>query len=144
MLKKLIEKHKQKQTEKILNKPAFRLCDLYVGEIVFYKKCEKVGTEKYDHHYREVKKFAFLYEIGYGKYRHIVSSQDLCELGGYNSIIGDYAVHKVRKFEEAFPLYMRKNNLKPNSKVSLKFIYENEKSINEELAPNQKLNDLFQ
>ncbi len=143
MFKKLIEQHKQKQYEKIMNKPEFKLGDLLVGEIVLYKKCEKVGPGKYDHHYREVKKFAFFYETNSHEYCHIISGQKLTKMGDYNSIIGDYAVHNIRHFKEAFPLFMRKHNLKPNSKVSLRFIYENEKSMNEELAPDQKVVDLF-
>ena len=145
MFDKLIKSIKQRKEEKeaiklekIMNKPEFRLCDLYVGEIVFYKKCENVGLGIVDHRYREVKKFAFFYKIDYEKYRHIVSNQELCELGSYNSIIGDYAVLNVRKFEEAFPLFMRKHNLKPNSKVSFNFIRNNEKDMNTELAPDQK------
>lgn len=150
MLKKLFEMLKQRKEEKeaiklekIMNKPEFRLCDLYVGEIVFYKKREDVGLGKVDHHYRKVKKFAFFYEIGYNKYRHIISGQELYELGSYNSIIGDYAVHKIRPFNEVFPLFMRKHDLKSNSKVSLNFIIKNENEINAELAPEQEVIDLF-
>ena len=144
MIKKLIEKHKQKQLKKIMNTAVYQLEDLYVGEIVFYVKRECVGSDRFDHHYRIVKKFAFLYEIGYEKYRHVISAQPLIELGGYNSVIGDYAVHNVRKFQEVFPIYMRKNNLTPSSKVSLQFIIDGEKIMNEKYAFNQDVNELFQ
>mgnify|MGYP003299782288 CR=1 FL=1 len=54
MLKNFIKKLKQKKFEKIINKPEFKIGDLLVGEIVLYKKCEKVASGKYDHHYQEV------------------------------------------------------------------------------------------
>ena len=143
MFKKLIEKHKQNKDKKFLNKPSFKLGDLYVGEIVLYKNRKSAGLGKVDHYYEEIKKFAFFYEIGYNKYRHIISGQELFELGSHNSIIGDYAVHKIRPFNEVFPLFMRKHDLKSNSKVSLSFIIKNENEINSELAPEQEVIDLF-
>jgi len=60
MIKKLFEKHKQKKVEKQNNKPTFKLSDLYVGEIVFYKSRKNVGFGIVDHHYKIVKHFAFL------------------------------------------------------------------------------------
>lgn len=143
MFKKLIEQHKQKKFEKIMNKPEFKLGDLLVGEIVLYKKCEKIGPGKFDHHYREVKKFAFFYETNNHDYCHIISGQKLHIMGDYDSIIGDYAVHNIRPFKEAFPLFMRKHNLSDDSKVSYNFIITHEKEMNEQLNPNQKINELF-
>ena len=106
MFKKLIEKHKQKQYEKTMNKPEFKLGDLYVGEIVLYKQCEPIGFGTVNHHYSIAKKFAFLTETGYCKYCHIKSKQILTEMGAYKSIVGDYAVHNVKKFQETFGKYI--------------------------------------
>ena len=143
MLKKLVEKHKQKKLEKKLNKPEFKLDDLFVGEIVLYKDRKNIGFGTVDHHYSIAKKFAFLTEFRYCKYCHIKSKQILVEMGAYESIIGDYAVHNIKKFQEAFPLYMRKNNLTPSSKVSLKFIIDHEDEMNNQLDPDQKVIDMF-
>ena len=144
MFKKLIEKHKQKQLDKTLDKPVFTLGDLCVGEIVLFKKSEYIGFLTDRHYYRIAKKLAFLYETEYKKYRHIVSNQDLFEMGSYHSIIGDYAVHNVRKFQDTFPIFMRKHNFTPDTKVSLRFIIENEDKLNKELDENQEKNELFE
>ncbi len=70
MLKKLIEKLKQRKEEKeaiklekIMNKPEFRLCDLHVGEIVLYKKRKDIGLGKIDHYYEEVKNLHFFMKL---------------------------------------------------------------------------------
>lgn len=144
MLKKLIEKHKQKKFNKTLDKPVFTLSDLRVGEIVLFKKSEYIGFLTDRHYYRITKKVAFLYETEYKKYRHIVSNQDLFEMGSYHSIIGDYAVHNVRKFQDAFPIFMRNHNFTPDTKVSLRFIIKNEAKLNKELAEHIEVNELFE
>ncbi len=143
MFKKLIEKYKQKQNWKILNKEVFKLDDLYVGEIVLYKKREDVCFGKIDHHYSEIKKHAFFYKCGHQKYRHVISGQELSELGKYGSIVGDYAVHNLQKFEEVFPIFMRKYNLKPSSKVSLLFLIKGEENMNKEFKTIQENVELF-
>jgi len=144
MLKKLIEKHKQTKAIKEYRKPTYKLGDLYIGEIVLYKKCKNVGLGKVDHYYEIVKKFAFLIETGYQKYCHIKSGQTLIEMGGYHSVEGDFAVHRVRKFEKASPIYMRKNNLSSSHKVSKEFIVRYEEEMNKILAPEQIVDELFQ
>ena len=143
MFKKLLDRYREKKNEKILNKEIFKLDELYVGEIVLYKKCEDIGLGEVEHIYREIKKFAFFYECDYKKYRHIISGQELYVLGDYKSIIGDYAVHNLRKFEEVFPRFIRKHNLTLSSKVSLLFLIQGEENMNKELAPNQKSDELF-
>ena len=143
MLKKLIERFKKQAEERKRNKPEFRIGDLYVGEIVMYKNREYVGDGVFEHSYTIVKKYAILIETGYHKYCHIKSGELLTKMGAYDSTIGDYAVHRIRKFEKASPIYMRKNKLSPLTKVSRAFIEDFENSINELLAPNQKVDELF-
>lgn len=143
MLKKLYEQLKQKKVDKQNNKPRFKLGDLYVGEIVLYTDREDIGFgTRYDH-YNIVKKFAIFTETGYKKYCHIKSGQTLYEMGCYKSIVGDYAVHNVRKFEKALCIYMRKNKFTSSTKVSRVFIEENEDKINNELRPDMEIVDIF-
>ena len=68
----------------------------------------------------------------------------LYEMGSYKSVVGDYAVHNVRKFEKALCIYMRKNKFTSSTKVSRVFIEENETKINLELNPDQEINEIFQ
>ena len=144
MLKKLLEQLKQKKIEKENNRPQFKLGNLYVGEIVLYTDREDIGFgTRYDH-YNIVKKFAIFTESGYNKYCHIKSGQILYEMGSYKSVVGDYAVHNVRKFEKALCIYMRKNKFTSSTKVSKIFIEENETKINLELNPDQEINEIFQ
>ena len=119
------------------------IMSVYINRIVLYKKCENVGFGVVDHHYKEIKKFAIFTEVDYQKYCHIKSNQKLYEMGAYKSIVGDYAVHKIRTFEETFPLFMRKNNFTTSTKVSRVFIEENEDKMNEQLDPNQEIVELF-
>jgi len=144
MLKKLIKNYQQRKQEKLINKPIFKIGDLFVSEIVLYKKREHIGPGEYLHHYKEIKKLAFFYLCDYDKYRHIISGQDLRELGSYYSSIGDYAILEPKKFQEAFPIFMRRNKFDESTKVSLQFIINNEESLNKELDPNQKVNEIFQ
>ena len=144
MLKKLLEQLKQKKIEKENNRPQFKLGNLYVGEIVLYTDREDIGFgTRYDH-YNIVKKFAIFTEAGYNKYCHIKSGQMLYEMGSYKSVVGDYAVHNVRKFQDAFPIFMRNHNFTPDTKVSLRFIIENEDKLNKELAEHIEVNELFE
>ena len=66
MLKKSIEKYIRKKEEKerihleeLRNRPEFKLDDLYVGEIVLYKKSKYIGYGVYNNYFRPVKKVAF-------------------------------------------------------------------------------------
>ncbi len=148
MFKKLIEKHEQKKFEKETvklekkrNKPEFQLKDLYVAEIVLYKKSDYVCSGVYDNFYLPVKKIAF-FTKHFSDYIHIKSGQILKEMDCL-SVENDYAVINIKTFQEAFPIYMRKNNLTLTSRVSRVFIEENEDQINAKFAPNQKVVDLF-
>lgn len=150
MLNKLIEKLQQtKQNkeaiklEKIRNKPQFSLGDLYVGEIVLQKKRQAAGFGITDHYYKIVKAFAIFTETDYQKYLHIKSNQLLYDLTSHKAIVGDYAVNKVRTFQEAFPLFMRNNNFTSSTKVSRAFIEESEEKMNNNLDPNQEICELF-
>ena len=73
---------------------------------------------------------------------HIKSGQILKEMDCL-SVENDYAIIDIKTFQEAFPIYMRKNNLTLASKVSRVFIEENEDQMNAKLAPDQKVVDLF-
>ena len=102
MLKILTEKLKQKKAEKQElklkkehAKPQFTLGNLYVGEIVLYKKREDIGFGKVDHYYNEVKKFAVFTKTGYNEYRHIKSGQKLYDMCSSFAVTGDYAVYNV-------------------------------------------------
>ena len=143
MFKKLIENYKQEKTKNAYNKPIYKLGDLYIGEIVLYKYREDVDFGIIDHHYEMVKKFGFFKKIGYEKYRHIISGQELFEIDGHQSTVGDFTVNRVRKFEKASPIYMRKNNLSSSDKISKAFIEKYEKEMNKILAPEQVVDELF-
>ena len=143
MLRKLIEKHKQTKAIKQYRKPTYKLGDLYIGEIVLYKYRENVDFGIIDHHYEMVKKFGFFIKIGYEKYRHIISGQELFEIDGHQSTVGDFTVNRVRKFEKASPIYMRKNNLSSSDKTSKAFIEKYEQEMNKILAPEQVVDELF-
>lgn len=150
MLKKLLENLKQRKQEKLeiklekqRNKPEFTLGELYVGEIVLQKKRQAGGLGITDHYYKIVKAFAIFTETEYNRYVHIKSNQELYALTHHKAIVGDYAVNNVKTFQEAFPLFMRKNNFTTSTKVSRAFIEENEDKMNEQLDPNQEIVDLF-
>ncbi len=143
MIKRIIEERRVKKQEKLRNKPTYKLDDLYVGEIVIYKQVKNVGLGKRNHYYDIIKKVGILSYVGYEQYHHIKSGQDLYELGEYKSIVGDYAVNNLRKFEKACPIYMRKNNFTPSTKVSLAFIEEFEDIINQQIAPDLEVDELF-
>ena len=143
MLERLIEKYRKKNVAKERRKLKYKISDLYIAEIVYYKRCESVGFGKFDHYYDMVKKYAIFTEKGYNKYQHVKSGQILAEMGGYESIVGDYAVHRVRKFEKASPIYMRKMHYTTDTKVSREFIEKFEDEMNRILDSNQEVVDLF-
>ena len=143
MIKQLIEKHKQEHIEKSNNKPKYKLKDLYIGEIVLYKYRKDVRLGVIDYHYDMVKKFAILKQVGYQKYLHIKSNQELYVMGSYYCAVNDYAVHRVRKFTDVSRIYMRINNLSLSTKVSLNFIKDYENEMNNLLAPDEVVNEMF-
>ena len=66
------------------------------------------------------------------------------KLGGWDAIVGDYAVRNIKKFQEAFPIFMRKNKCNPSTMASLAIIELMEDKMNEQLAPDQQnIVDLF-
>lgn len=149
MLKKLLENLKQRKQEKHeiklekqRNKPEFTLGELYVGEIVLYKKSKYIGYGVYNNYFRPVKKVAF-FTKHYSNYTHIKSGQILKEMDSCLSVENDYAIIDIKTFQEAFPIYMRKNNLTLKSKVSRAFIEESEDELNLKIDPNQKICELF-
>lgn len=150
MLKKLAEKLNQNKIkkenlklEKQRNLPKFQLNELYVCEIVLYQQCVPEGHGIVSHYYKEVKKFAIFTKVGYDKYLHMKSKQTLTEMGGTNSVIGDYAVRNIRKIHKACPIYLRTCNLTPTSKVSTAFIETLEDDMNQLLRPDQEVIELF-
>ncbi|MBO5954765.1 MAG: hypothetical protein J6Q13_02205 [Clostridia bacterium] len=90
-----------------------------------------------------IKKFAILTEVGYQKYLHIKSQQEMHVLGSCFSTIGDYTVNNVEKFAEKSKIYIRNNNFTPKTKVSLNFIVDYEDNINKLLDPAQEIVELF-
>ena len=141
--RKLEEKQKQLEEEE-RNRPKYTLDQLYVGEIVLFEKQVYLGAQVNENFYKPVKKYAILMKIGYEEYLHFKSGQKLQKLGGWDAIVGDYAVRNIKKFQEAFPIFMRKNNYTPSTMASLEIIELMEDKMNEQLAPEQKnVVDLF-
>jgi len=139
--RKLEEQQKQlKEQER--NTPTYTLFQLYVGKIGLYKDCEEREFENEWFFYR-AKPYAIFIKVGHSKYRHLKSKQELYDIKSYGAIKGDYVAADIKPFQEAFPIYMRKNNLTLSTKVSIATIEEWEDSMNEELAPNEDVVDLF-
>lgn len=144
MIRKLFEKNKLKKIEKALNKPTYQLKDLYVGEIVYFKNREFTGYGKCDYYYRPIKSFAIFSKIGFKSYIHIKSGQILCDIDSSDALVGDYVVHKIKLFQEVFPIYMRRENMTPTTKVSKTFIDGTEDKINEQKEDSiDKIETLF-
>lgn len=143
MLKKLTENLKNRKIEKERNKEQFELNNLYVGEIILFKKSVPVRKGVNNNYYTYVKKVAIFTTDDHKAYKHVKSGQILWEMGKNESIVGDFAVINLKKFPERFPIYMRKNDLNKSTLVSQAFIETFEEEKNLELAPDQKVDELF-
>ena len=141
--RKLEEQQKQlKEQER--NEPKYMLDKLYVGEIVLFERQAYLGGNVNESFYKPVKKYAIFTKIGYEEYLHLKSGQKLQKLGGWDAIVRDYTVRDIKKFQERFPIFMRKNNLSPFTRVSLECIEQLEDEMNSQLAPDQQnIVDLF-
>ncbi len=147
---RIIERMTQRREEKQINKPRYKIEDLYVGEIIFVtnKKFEMGScfwTSGYRYKVKHIKPFAiFKHTCWDHNYLHIVSNHELRELSLIGEI-GEYVVNddSLKKFDKFMQRYMIANNLKSNSKLSINDIKELEDYVNEKLYPEQEKDELF-
>lgn len=147
---RLIERMIQKHEERKLNKPRYKIEDLYVGEIIFIanKKFEMGScfwASGYRFKFKHIKPFAiFKHTCWDSDYLHIVSNHKL-QQRGLETEIGEYVINddSLKKFDKFMQRYMIANNLKKTSKLSINDIKELEDYVNQELYPEQAKDELF-
>ena len=146
---KFIQKMIDKNNERKLNKPTYKIEDLYVGEIIYITDIEFVpgptllrSGHKYS--YKHIKRFAIFYHDPFSNYLHIVSNHEL-DTSLHCRVPNKYVIHydSLNKLEDVMQPYMLKHNLKPSSKLSINDIKEIERIYNEHHFPDQKHDDLF-
>ena len=155
---KFIEKMIQLHNEKELNKPMYRLEDLYPLQIVKVQDREYNGLPRpicyiprcelpslYRHTYTIIKPFAlFKPNDANTAFIHIISNHQLTEVPYTRRY--EYAVascEQLEDIEELTQQYLAINNLNKSSKLSVNQIKELERSINKKLAPDQTVTELF-
>lgn len=152
---RLIEHMAQKREVRKLNKPRYKIENLYCGEIVYVvdKEFHKGPTFLqcgYNRTYKHIKPFAIFYHNIYvgttdfeNDYRHVVTNHTLRQLS--HSEVGEYAVDQdtLRDFDKYLQRYMIENNLKKTSKLSINDIKELEDFVNQKLYPEQEKDELF-
>ena len=139
-----------KNNERKLNKPKYKIENLHIGKIIYILKLEDYNgptwlTSGTKYTYKNIKRFAIFYEKPYeSQYIHVGTNQPL-DLDCHCCYPGQYVIQydSLRDFKNAMQRYMIKNNLKKSSKLSINEIKKIEKICNEQLYPNQKQHDLF-
>lgn len=140
---RFIQKAINKYMHHQLNKPKYKLKDLYIAEIDLLKKREMTSLTHWVSYYDEVKKYALFTCCGYNLFKHIKSGQKLIYIDSLSAIEGDYVVNNLKEVTKVCAIQMRRNNWNKNTKLSKNQIQEIETAINEKYAPNQKETDLF-
>ena len=146
---RLIEYMAQKREERHLNKPRYKIEDLYVGEIIYIVNTEFVsgptfwqsGTKTT---YKHIKPFAIFSRTCWEHdYLHILTNHPFRQ--SFHAEIGEYAVNHntLKEFDKCMQRYMIANNLKSTSKLSINDIKELEDYVNEKLYPEHKKDKLF-
>ena len=126
----------------LISKKPYKLNDLYVGEIILLTHTTN-NSNRVDV-FESVKKFAVLERIDEEKFRHIKSGKLLRKLSK-NSIVDSYVVGNIKKFNEFYSLYIKKNEYYLTTKVSLDEINKIESYINKKLSLNlSDINTLLQ
>ncbi len=152
---RLIERMTQRREERKLNKPRYKIENLYCGEIVYvvdkeFYKGPTFWQCGHNRTFRPIKPFAILYHNIYigtndfeNDYRHIITNHPLRLLS--HSEIGEYAVNQdtLKNFDKYMQRYMIANNLKNTSKLSINDIKELEEYVNQKLYPEQEKDKLF-
>ena len=148
---RLIKRMAEKREEKLLNKPRYKIEDLYVGEIIYItgKKFEmgySFLTSGYQFKFKHIKPFAIFKHSYLDKdyYLHVTSNHKLRQ-SSLTTEIGEYVVHNdtLKEFDKYMQRYMIANNLKKTSKLSINEIKELEEYVNEKLYPEQEKDELF-
>lgn len=127
MLKRLIEKHRDKKLEKERNKPKYYVDELYVGELVHIVDKKYVGRNT-NTTYRIKKKFVILTLHGFASYRHIKSGEIIHST--LTAPIGDFAINKEMEFRKKCPILVRRLGLDDNTKLSENVIVSLEDGLN--------------
>ena len=128
---RLIERMAQRREEKRLNKPRYKIENLYCGKIVYvvdkeFYKGPTFWQCGYKRTYKHIKPFAiFKHDCWDGShYFHVVTNHPL-RLSLYSEV-GEYSVNydSLKKFNKYMQRYMIANNLKSTSKLSINEIKE--------------------
>ncbi|MFQ6723753.1 MAG: hypothetical protein ACLRFE_00270 [Clostridia bacterium] len=152
---RIIERMTQRREEKKLNKPRYKIENLYCGEIVYVTDCKFVKGPTFwqcghNRTYKHIKPFAIFYHNIYigahdfeDNYRHVITNHPLRQL--QYAQIGEYAVNHdtLKDFDKYMQRYMISNNLKKNSRLSINDIKELENYVNQKLYPEQEKDKLF-
>ena len=146
-----IERTREKQRELYINKPRYKIEDLYVGKII-YIQSEKFYSGPthsiFDSGtwitFKNIKKFAIFYNPGpWIDDIHVVTNHTLKT--SLWAKPGEYCIHydSMMKFDKALQRFMIENRLNRNSMLSIKQITELENNVNELNFPDQRKDDLF-
>lgn len=136
---KLIEKIKEKQKERLANKPMYPIDSLYVGEIIkihhvepYWGKSIFDSGEKFN--YTVVKKFAIFKQVNFSTYLHIATNFAL-DTTARSLEVGEYVINERSKkeFAKKLQIYMLNKGYNKNTKLSLNEIKEIEYAVNKEL-----------
>ena len=136
---KLIEKIKEKQKERLANKPMYPIDSLYVGEIIkihhvepYWGKSIFDSGEKF--RYSVVKKFAIFKQVNICTYLHVATNFAL-ETTERSLEVGEYVLNERSKkeFAKKLQIYMLDKGYNKKTKLSLNEIKEIEYAVNKEL-----------
>lgn len=152
---RLIERMSQRREERKLNKPRYKIENLYCGEIVYvvdkeFYKGPTFWQCGHNRTYKIIKPFAIFYHNIYigtydfeDNYRHVITNHPLRQLS--YSEIGECVVNheSLKDFDKYMQRYMIENNLKKTSKLSINDIKDLENYVNEKLYPEHEKDELF-
>lgn len=140
LFEKILQKHQAKQN----NKSVYKIKDLYVGEIVFFKTSViDIPFVSDIIHYDVIKKFAIFYKNPKNddEYIHIKTNQVLKSI--HKADIHTSAIVNLTTFSEHFKVGLSKTNLSTEAKLSKTHIEFMETEVNKKLSPNKKPTDLY-
>ena len=147
---RLIERITQQREERRLNKPKYKIANLYCSEIIYVYNTEfyrgsSIWNSKTRYSYKVIKPFAIFHHTDFNEdYLHVKTNFTLRPSHCCNKP-GEYFInHKaIKDFDKYMQRYMIANNLKTTSKLSINDIKELEEAINKELYPKQEKDEVF-
>ena len=130
---KFIKRMLENRNKKELNKPKYKISDLYIGQLVLLKDATFVNNDIISNQCDIIKEFAIFYYDGI-EYTHISSNaQHLKELNPLLVPFGELAVHNLKPLKT----YVINLGYSADEKVSKRFINELENNLNNKITSMQ-------